>query len=1070
MTSTKSSSSGYDEKVSKKSGVIEKTIHKFSATTSLMGNSKANTPAPPPRGAPVTQSVIKGSFEITKTEADISQKKDTPPAQFQTTPGGGGGGKATTVKVRNGGSGGGKFGAVPAVSAAARPNLGKIDKIEKVNSTTSTTTTTTTTTTSTPTLMPSTSTSSSMSTTTVSTSLSPPEPETNYNRDESNLGNVHKYPDGNEKDLPQLDVNLFTSAPILDSQPWHPINPSANQGSQVEAAPAPSTGDQRKPVQRKGHPATPSTAAATTHTVVEHKPPSSSVPVVQQIPVQKVASSSSGDGDLELKRTKLMETVTRAPSRPIYYQSFTNLTFSLTTMGIERLGAADVRPYPLPVNKLYNDHPGGSEGGQAGAASPLDTGMHLNEREIMNGGGDGASNAQVALDEEEKVLLVAGYDERFEHLGGGVSAKKPEAVRDTEEKQMEKGTPVTAPTKTTELRTSTPSAHNPSEENQDQNEELGEILLDLLELNQKQQQPQQRHKYIPEGEEEVTAITDDDEEEDDQGEEEASQSSESTTKLNFINIREHILHKNKVAMETTTTTTNTAEGEVVAAGEQTLVSTSATSSTGSKLNTPEPQTVVGAQETLMGSSAEDKPHTSTADLAPNDKPEWSGPSLFPMHTTWELINGTVTDQKPDPSHLRRVYNDTLQAWIVENREENSAAAITGHGNNQQQQAPSAGSSSKKQNGTIQNISVIFDTLASKLGITPDVSSKSPPFQNKVRNRTPPPPLTAATPITVAKTRVVTTTTPKVTATQPPPTMRTTTQKITEPEIITIAGREEDGEYEYEDEVEEAEEEAATTTTTTTTTTTKKPRRKTTTKRTTTTTTTTSKPRPKSSKPATAKLSEAASASETRSSIRVAGSTSKLPPAVTTTANPTHQRRPATTTSQPRPAEVDPSIVSNPVMTKADEAVGDNERRAPVQQTTTAASVTESVIPPIFQLDPIGDDNVVPIILSQPEASAEEASVGGTYEMSSEAISFGKAEVEVVVDPDTVYADLLRKQITTKAPPLVTLLPVRSNSGIRTFRTPMQRRAGDIETRRAFAKLPAVPPPATIVRTSMRVGT
>lgn len=1008
MTSTRSSSSAYDEKVSKKSGVIEKTIHKFSATTSLMGNSRASSPAPP---RAVTQSVIKGSFEITKTEADISQKKDTPPAQFQTTPGGH---KATTMKAKNPSSGG-KFGNLPvssgASASAARPNLGKIDKIEKVNSTTTTSTT----------MMPSTTTSSSStSTSTTSTSSSPPA-ET---EELSKLDNVHKYPQANEKDLPQLDVNLFTSAPILDSQPWHPINPATREGNVEVESVAPSSGDQRKPEQRKGHPATTTTTASGTNIVGHHNKPLQPIPVQQQ-PHQRPGvatgqaqqpTSSGKDGDVELaKRNKLMETVTKAPSRPIYYQSFTNPTFSLTTMGIERLGAADVRPYPLPVNKLYDD-------GQGQAGSPLDTGMHLNEKEIMNGGG----NAQ-----EE--LLEPGYDQRFEHLGGGVSAKKPEVMSvasGQKEKEVEKGAPVT-----TTVAPLTPSLLVPSAE--ENSEQLGDILLDLLDL----QQPQQRHKYIPEGEEEVTAIT---ELEEDQAGQDGEQSFESTTKLNFINIREHILQKNKVAMETVITTTT-----FPTPAEQTLVSSSATS-TGSKLNNPEPQTV-----TLMSSNVEEQANTQGQHSDSDKDANWSGPSLFPMHTTWELINGTVTDQKPDPSHLRRVYNDTLQAWIVENREEDSAVAITGQDNNQQasygnqEPSSSSSSSSKKQDGTIQNISVIFDTLASKLGITPDVSSKSPPFQNKVRHRTQPPSLSAASPSTVSKTRVVTT--PRVTATQPPP--PTTTQRTTEPEIITIA-RSEEQEYEYEDEEEEEDEEAIPTTTTTTT---KKPRRKTTTKRK-SVVTTTSKPRTRSTKPANPQQPSDAggeAATETRSSIRVAGTASKLPPAPVTTITPKHRQSTSTTTSKPVQ-----SIVSNSEPMTTD---------LPVQTTTTErASVTESVIPPIFQLDPNGDDNVVPIILSQPEASGEAvAELDGTYEMSSEAISFGKAEVEVVVDPDTVYADILRKQITTRAPPLVTLLPVRSNSGIRTFRTPMQQQ---IETRRSFPKIPAVPPPATIVRTNMRFGT
>lgn len=923
-----------------------------------MGQGKAaNTPTPPRGAVTVTPSVIKGSFEITKTEADIAQKKDTPPAHFHTTPGG----KATTMKVKSGG-GGGKFSALP----SGAPKLGKIDKIEKVNSTNSPSTitesaSTTAATSTTSTMAPQTTTPN-----TISTPPIPPPPQN------TELDNVHKHPEN--ANLPQLDVNLFTSAPILDSQPWHPIS-----------VPGTAPADQRKPDQRKGHPATVATTTnMNKNNFDELKLPQMPLqPAVgaPQRPTSSGASISNNNkntttNDMDTnKNGQVMETVTKAPSRPIYYQSFTNPTFSLTTLGIERLGAADVRPYPLPVNKLYDEE---------GTAHPLDTGMHLHEVEIMNG--------QVPLDE------LVGYDERFEHLGGGVSAKKPDVTSDgKKEHEAEKGpsTPVSFPT------SSIPAASSSSSGAPEQNEELGEILLDLLEMNQ-----EQRHKYLPEDEEitaEVTGPGDDDDNDDEQHFEE-------TTKLNFINIREHILSKNKVTttMETTTLPPTPAPVLVV---EQTLVSSSAT---GSKLNNN-----LDTQPMESTSTPEEQNlNVDPSNVDNKNNPNWSGPSLFPMHTTWELINGTVTDQKPDPAHLRRVYNDTLQAWIVENAAQDTSA---GQENNKQE---SGATSSKKQEGTIQNISVIFDTLATKLGITPDVSSKSPPFQNKVRQRT---------------------TTPKATAA---PT--TTTTKTTEPETITSSKdvasdvREEVEYEEYDD--EEVEEEVIPTTTTTTT---KKPRRKMTTRK----SVTTSKPKSRST-PQPAAVSRA----ETRSSVRAAETTTtKLPPKAAAAAAR------ITTTTARKPTSTEPSIVSRPVTLPTTTRTATTTTRRPVETTTTLPAVTESIVPPIFQLDPDGDDNVVPIILSQPAAA---------YEMSSEAISFGKAEVEVVVDPDTVYADMLRKQAaTTKAPPLVTLLPVRSNSGIRTFRTPMQqRRAGEIETRRAFAKLPAVPPPATIVRTSMRVGT
>lgn len=1006
MTSTKSGAA-FDEKVSKKSGVIEKTIHKFSATTtSLVGGSKApatNTPSP----------VIKGSYEITKTEADISEKKDTPPSQFHTTstvPGHHH--KASTAKVKNSGKIGSGEGPI-------RPNLAKIDKIEKVDATSTqkTSTTTEAAPVSTTTPIPSTITYTTPSSTTLEQKNAnkdnkAKEDDASKSKDDDN---VHKYAEN--ENLPQLDVNLFTSAPVLDSQPWHPISPN-------------SPPDQRKPEKRKGHPAT-----ASTSMVVEQRPhqiPKSGV--AGPPPQQQQQSQGSMREEEKPGRNKLTETVTKAPSRPIYYQSFTNPTFSLTTMGIERLGAADVRPYPLPVNKLYDE------------ASPIDSGMHVNEGEIMNG-------AQVHLDE-----VVAGYQDRFEHLGGGVSAKKPDLTAAVlEEKEKTTVEKVAAPTTTFQ----TPVEDKKVDEDIEKeatNAQLGDILFDLLDMNQ-----EQRHKYVPD----IEAVTAEAEAEEEMFEE--------TTKLNFINIREHILNRNKEAPAIVAETTTLAVGAV--SDEHTLISSSSSvSSSETKSNIPQEE-----DKKPISGDAEKKPST------------WDGPALFPMHTTWELVNGTsdgsgVSGQKPDQSHLRRVYNDTLQAWIVENSEEDatgsaaaSSAAIEQHHDKQQQQIVNNANkemdtgSSKKQEGTLQNISVIFDTLASKLGITPDVSSKSPPFQNKLRNR-----VTTTTPqsprTTTAGTKVVTTT-PKVTQ---------STTMVSEPEIITV-GRtaapsravekkaatkvqeeEEHLEDEYdeyeEDDEEEAEEEEARTTTTTTTTTKKPNRRKTTTKRK-PSPVTTSKPKtqtPSMPRTETVAGAQVAAAGETRSTVRVAGTTgTKLPPVTTTT---------TTTTLRPRTTTTVQSIVSRPVEKQRPAAVAvqttttTTERPPP----TTRASVTESesVIPPIFQLDPTGDDEVVPIIISEPIAGAAEE----TFEMSSEAISFGKAEVEVV-DP-TVYEDLLRKQTTAMPPPLVTLLPVRSNSGIRTFRTPMLRRSdggADIETRRAFSKLPAVPPPATIVRTSMRVG-
>lgn len=107
--------------------------------------------------------------------------------------------------------------------------------------------------------------------------------------------------------------------------------------------------------------------------------------------------------------------------------------------------------------------------------------------------------------------------------------------------------------------------------------------------------------------------------------------------------------------------------------------------------------------------------TTSKPLTP-DPTSWGQP-LFPMN----LRPGSNDNSHKLP--LNKVYNDTLQAWIVKNDQiESKSNALTPR---------------PQMKSNIQNISVIFDTLASKLGITPNVSERvslilSPQIKHKAK--------------------------------------------------------------------------------------------------------------------------------------------------------------------------------------------------------------------------------------------------------------------------------------------------------------------------------------------------
>jgi hypothetical protein len=288
--------------------------------------------------------VIQGSFEITKTDADIAQKRtNARPAStasqtpntlkpFYITPG-------SSIKVKTSGQ------ASPTTSTIKPDNIvemflqhqknlqqkaketgpvtAKIEKTNKVTtkmspvpmtvtkkmtpmiSTTSTTTTITT------------EKSVSVETTTTDPLKAPQppplRPPQDYNESQIN------------KDLPKLDVSLFTSAPVLDNEPWRPINPSP---AQIKTNFPSSTTE------------TTNAASASESTLQPpYRSPFNPEPIDNVVYRNKFV-----DPDMIYPLNETDESV--------LYQSFYNPDFSAGSLEIEKLGMADVRPYPLPVNKI----------------------------------------------------------------------------------------------------------------------------------------------------------------------------------------------------------------------------------------------------------------------------------------------------------------------------------------------------------------------------------------------------------------------------------------------------------------------------------------------------------------------------------------------------------------------------------------------------------------------------------------------------------------------------------------------------------------------------------------------
>ncbi|XP_058814569.1 mucin-2 [Topomyia yanbarensis] len=719
----------------KKSGVIEKTIHKFTpkvatSTVPSTGLSERKQPLEQPLQHQQQQQadgesdidmdnlpVIQGSFEITKTDADITQKRNNnvsggvvamsqavstlkpfaiSPAQLKVRAGE----KKPNENVKSSYMEeklSSSYSSTMRPSTEAKPKYepgtAKIEKTDKhgattkkiktssssrgtsytkrttagtsttVPTTTASTTTTARTTLKTTTSFPSTPPSSVESAT--ETSLADYDLQTDYpiyDRNDTPLENFlqaiinDSLPDElavaqnrMDENIPKLDVSLFTSAPILDKQPWQPIRP---------------TNPKEIPL----------------HKFVPPKPVKKKPTLAEEIRYRNKNS------DIE------SALYTENPVGHIYYQSYTNPSFGSSTLGIEPLGVVDVKPYPLPVDKI--------------SIGPVPDFKYITPTAISLG---------------EKVLNYTMDDKKFEHLGGGVIAKKPDnkttPYRTTTESMKTSVITVTPIYVTSSRENVANSTEDYVEYYQGEGLNYTETTTTVNGLNESSDYGLDVESRISPDDDlyttdVITTST------------MGGLSAEKLTEVAFDSGSSESLFTTTDQPEDTTTSSTT---EMVV--------------TSSEPTTEQQKTTTGKRTTFVEIETLKYNPTTTMATASATVPE-----LFPINK-WEFVNGSRVTASNSQS-TRKVFNETLQALVVENVQLTTTL-------------PSVKIEALKikHNSTtnLQNLSVIFDTLASKLGIQTESSSKNPPFSSlsKIKNQ-----LKSSPTRSSSKNRTRTTTRPK----------------------------------------------------------------------------------------------------------------------------------------------------------------------------------------------------------------------------------------------------------------------------------------------------------------------
>ncbi|CAG9800280.1 unnamed protein product [Chironomus riparius] len=495
----------------------------------------------------------------------------------------------------------------------------------------------------------------------------------------------------NNKDLPKLDVSLFTSAPILDNEPWRPINPSPEQVKTQHLPTAAHTSE-----------STSSSLSSLSTEMPPYRSPFNPKPNENVIYRNKFADP---DATYPVKDS----------GESISYQSFYNPDFSAGSLEIEKLGIADVKPYPLPVNKID-------------ISEEVTNPEQSSQMEMLN------DNKKLMIDTSN-----VNYDEnKFEHLGGGVIAKKQD---NSSSSSTSAPTTISSNVLEDDIMQSNMNATNDAAQSgvqmtknvTDTDTSLDDIFQELLDNNSvtlnKTQDDVLESRIVSDDEE-----TENDDDDDENAYDEVSAAAEdekiltTTPKLNFMNMKNFIMQMkhNKSSSENSSHSledisdeSTTYKSPLSTLTFEIATATKAFNDIGA-FTTLKPTTTFVEVDTVKYTPS---PFVKTS-TSSNSASIISEPQLFPSISKWEFVNGTRTNNSSEVSLTKKVFNETLQAVVVENSQ--TASHVT--------HLDDLKANQTVDKGNLQQLSSIFDTLAAKLGIKPDVSSKVPPFSQYTQNK------------------------------------------------------------------------------------------------------------------------------------------------------------------------------------------------------------------------------------------------------------------------------------------------------------------------------------------------
>lgn len=623
--------------------------------------------------------VIQGSFEITKTDADIAQKRSNAnqrPASTQSS-------VTSTLKP---------FFITPAstirIKSHEKPSAKTSVKSADVTKATTTPASTTTTTTMRNAEL-------QQKTSTVPTGIAKIE-KTNkvavesFQHDFSTSSPILKtlqntFNDNiDDKELPKLDVSLFTSAPVLDEQPWRPIQPVP---SQMKSSSFPNQ-----------------------ITTTESTMPSDNEDNIFESPADSLdifrSPFKSNSPENVMFRNKFADPVNDTNDSSVFYQSFYNPNFSAGDLAIEKLGIDTLRPYPLPVNKIDLN-----ENQNSPQFKPLGEKREGEEikRNGSNSNNDNRNDIKINYDEE-----------KFEHLGGGVIAKKPE----TNESKVVGNVNDAHGSVPFVVINNEGANENMMKNVTESTANLSDIFQELLDLEGADDAL--NFTMTDNNKLESRIISDDSIEDISSSTEQQIVTSPSTTttsaeKLNFMNMKEFIvqMQRNKSSDEVENSSEMENDDDDEDGGG---VDTIFGGNDGKAKTTEKSTTTYVEVETLK--------YTPTS--APITHSTVSSPQLFPdiVHK-WEFVNGTSTNST-ESSITKKIFNETLQAVVVENSQTTSPSSSSfSHSQKTKIDDFQANRTGDEKPANLQELSSIFDTLVSKLGMKPiDTASKTPPFSQQ----------------------------------------------------------------------------------------------------------------------------------------------------------------------------------------------------------------------------------------------------------------------------------------------------------------------------------------------------